>query len=45
MTVRERSLAWKLLEKQEKYPDYTRHLGIEVRVVKNNEKEMEEKHV
>lgn len=45
MTVRERILALRLLEKQEKHPEYTRNLGIQVYVAKNNAREMEEKYV
>lgn len=45
MTVRERILALKLLEKQEKHPEYTSNLGIRVYVVKNNAKETEGKYV
>ena len=45
MTVRERILALRLLEKQEKHPEYTGHIGVRVCIVKNDSKEMEEKHV
>ena len=45
MTVRERILALRLLEKQEKHPEYAGHIGIRVCIVKNDSKEMEEKHV
>ena len=45
MTVRERILALRLLEKQEKHPEYTGHIGVRVGIVKYDSKEMEEKHV
>ena len=45
MTVRERILALRLLEKQEKHPEYTGQIGLRVCVVKNDSKDMEEKHV
>lgn len=39
MTVRERILAIKLLEKQENLPDYTKRIGIRVSMVqKRSEK-------
>ena len=34
MTPRERILAWKLLEKQEKNPEYARQIGIQVHLEK-----------
>ena len=40
MSVRARLLALRLLEKQDKNPDYAKQIGIEVKVV---EKEKEEK--
>lgn len=36
MTVRERILAIRLLEKQECSPDYAKRIGIQVRIVKKN---------
>lgn len=38
MTVRERMLALRLLEKQEKNPEYARKLGVQVKVSKKVEK-------
>jgi hypothetical protein len=38
MTTRERILAIKLLEKQERKPDYAESLGIQVRMIKRSEK-------
>ena len=35
MTVRERILAIKLLEKQKQQPAYAQQLGVQVRMVKN----------
>ena len=45
MTVRERILAIKLLEKQENNPEYTKQLGIQMRMVKKKRKATEVKHV
>ena len=45
MTVRERILAIKLLEKQERKPEYTAGIGIQVRIVTKDSGKMEEKHV
>ncbi len=45
MTVRERILALKLLEKQEKRPEYTKKIGVAVCIVKCSTKKMEEKYV
>lgn len=45
MTARERILAIKLLEKQEKNPEYTRQIGIQVSMVKKDLKTMEDKNV
>ncbi len=45
MTVRERILAIKLLEKQERNPDYAAGIGIGVRMIQLDPKKMEEKNV
>ena len=45
MTARERILAIRLLEKQEKNPDYASQIGIQVDMVKKDPKEKEEKNV
>ena len=45
MTVRERILAIKLLEKQEKNPEYAKQIGIQVSMVKKDLKTMEDKNV
>ena len=41
MTVRERILAIKLLEKQEHNPEYAQEIGIQVRMVKKGLKSKE----
>ena len=45
MTVRGRILAIKLLEKQERNPEYARQIGIQVSMVKKDPKIMEVKNV
>lgn len=45
MTARERILAIKLLEKQERKPEYAELIGIQVRMVKKDPKIMEVKNV
>ena len=45
MTVRERILAIKLLEKQERKPEYAEQIGIQVSMVKKDLKIMEVKNV
>ena len=45
MTPRERILALRLLEKQERKPEYTSGIGIQVRMIKKESGKMEEKHV
>ena len=45
MTVRERILALKLLEKQEQNPDYAKRIGIQVCVSKKDPENKEEHHV
>ena len=45
MTARERILAIKLLEKQERNPEYARRIGIQVSMEKKNSKIMEVKNV
>jgi hypothetical protein len=45
MTARERILAIKLLEKQEKNPEYAKQIGIQVSMEKKDLKTMEDKNV
>jgi len=46
MTVRERILALKLLEKQEKNPEYVKQIGVHVSVKENNKKQsLEQRYV
>ena len=45
MTVRERILTIKLLEKQERKPEYTAGIGIQVYMTEKDSGKMEEKHV
>ena len=45
MTARERILAIKLLEKQERNPEYARRIGIQVSMVNKDPKIMEVKNV
>lgn len=45
MTTRERILAIKLLEKQERNPEYAKQIGIQVSMVKKALKTMEDKNV
>lgn len=45
MTVRERILAIKLLEKQERKPEYAEQIGIQVSMVKKDPKIMEVENV
>lgn len=45
MTARERILAIKLLEKQKRNPEYTRRIGIQVRIVKKDPKVKEDRNV
>lgn len=45
MTARERILAIKLLEKQERNPEYAERIGIQVSIVKKDLKIMEVKNV
>ena len=45
MTARERILAIKLLEKQERDPEYANRIGIQVSIVKKDTKIMEVKNV
>lgn len=45
MTARERILAIKLLEKQERNPEYAERIGIQVSMVKKDSKIMEVKNV
>ena len=45
MTARERILAIKLLEKQERNPEYANRIGIQVSMVRNDPKATEDKNV
>lgn len=45
MTARERILALKLLEKQEQRPEYTKQIGIQARMLNQDPKNKEDKHV
>lgn len=45
MTARERILAIRLLEKQERNPEYAKQIGIQVILTKKDMKETEEKNV
>ena len=45
MTVRERILALRLLEKQEQNPEYAKRIGIQVNVMKKDPKSKENKYV
>ena len=45
MTVRERILALRLLEKQEHNPEYARRIGIQVNMMKKDSKNLEDKNV
>lgn len=45
MTARERILAIKLLEKQERYPEYARRIGIQVSMEKKDPKVKEDRNV
>ena len=45
MTVKERILAIRLLEKQDRCPGYAEGIGVRVQMTDKDSKEMEEKHV
>ena len=45
MTARERILTIKLLEKQERKPEYAERIGIQVSMVSKDPKKAEEKNV
>ena len=45
MTVRERLLALRLLEKQEKGPERIRNMGIQVRIIQKDVKERKDNDV
>ena len=45
MSARERILAIKLLEKQERNPEYAKRIGIQVNIIKKDLKAMEDKNV
>ena len=45
MTARERILALKLLEKQERSPEYARRIGIQVNIVNKDPNKSEDKNV
>ncbi len=43
MTTRERILAIRLLEKQEKQPEFVKRIGVQVSMIKNDSQKMEKK--
>ena len=45
MTARERILAIRLLEKQEKNPEYANRIGIQVNMIKKDPNKKEDKNV
>ena len=45
MTVRERILALKLLEKQERHPEYAKRIGIQVSILRKGSPKLEDKNV
>ena len=45
MTAKERILALRLLEKQERSPEYAKRIGIQVQILKKDPKKMEDKNV
>ena len=45
MTVKERLLALRLLEKQEQYPEYAARIGIQVTVYRRDPEERKDKDV
>ena len=45
MTARERILTLKLLEKQERNPEYARRIGIQVNIIVKDPKNLEVKNV
>lgn len=45
MTARERILALRLLEKQEQNPEYAKRIGIQVIILEQGPKKMEDKNV
>ena len=45
MTARERILALRLLEKQERLPEYAKRIGIQVCILEKGPKKMEDKNV
>ena len=45
MTARERILALKLLEKQERNPEYAAEIGVQVTMVGKDSRKLEEKDV
>ena len=44
MSVRERILTIRLLEKQEKRPEYTKQIGVQVSMINFRTERIEEKH-
>ena len=40
MTVRERMLALKIKEKQDKNPEYAKKIGIQIKIVENENKDL-----
>ena len=45
MTAKERILALRLLEKQERSPEYAKRIGIQVKISQKDPNNKEEKHV
>lgn len=45
MTPKERILALRLLEKQEQHPEYAKRIGIQVKLLNKDPKNLEEKDV
>lgn len=45
MTARERILAIRLLEKQERSPEYAKRIGIQVKITQKDPNNKEDKHV
>lgn len=45
MTVKERILALRLLERQERYLEYAKRIGIQVKIARKDPGNKEEKHV
>lgn len=45
MTARERILALRLLQKQERFPEYAKRIGLQAQILKKDPKKMEDKNV